>query len=133
MSYRPPEAWERCNILPRRHKNQNTVIFLKFFSHNHVMLASKYYLLHRAIQKSNPTVHPNDTHRRQLLQWGRAPEGAERVNPKAPPQIKLASMGPRPGGRGESDLPGELIAQVSASMGPRPGGRGECSYGTDWR
>ncbi len=39
-----------------------------------------------------------------------------------------ASMGPRPGGRGEGPLRRIFISTVAASMGPRPGGRGESLY-----
>ncbi len=84
------------------------------------------------------------------LQWGRAPEGAERLRGLWRELRKTcASMGPRPGGRGEAgrvdsgpnrgrsfngaaprrarrDLRDAITDRnLSASMGPRPGGRGE--------
>ena len=60
------------------------------------------------------------------LQWGRDPEAAESAERVGQvPRGQGASMGPRPGGRGEAaNL--DLDSQVHvASMGPRPGGRGE--------
>ncbi len=88
-----------------------------------------------------------------MLQWGRAPEGAEsRIADPLRLSRFAASMGPRPGGRGEPKLTADTgydtdalqwgrapegaerfrFAQCKhlhfhASMGPRPGGRGELS------
>ncbi len=60
------------------------------------------------------------------LQWGRAPEGAERVRRSRRSPARLpASMGPRPGGRGENNDSDDVVFHLNASMGPRPGGRGE--------
>ncbi len=60
------------------------------------------------------------------LQWGRAPEGAERSARTTTCWCHhRASMGPRPGGRGELGLAAITRNAPCASMGPRPGGRGE--------
>ncbi len=65
------------------------------------------------------------------LQWGRAPEGAERRCSKVfSGRPTLASMGPRPGGRGEGVSGAAATPERVASMGPRPGGRGEQRAGS---
>ena len=61
-----------------------------------------------------------------LLQWGRARAGAEsRAHQITPHPLCIASMGPRPRGRGVLLTNGEPTAELRlASMGPRPRGRG---------
>ena len=59
-----------------------------------------------------------------MLQWGHGREAVDGGQPQPPRAGRLASMGPRPRGRGwaASWLPYAWIA--TASMGPRPRGRG---------
>jgi hypothetical protein len=63
-----------------------------------------------------------------LLQWGRAPEGAERrrMMGSSPCAAKL-QWGRAPEGAERMRSLCYIVAFLSASMGPRPGGRGEVS------
>ena len=59
------------------------------------------------------------------LQWGRDRMAAERLYEGGRRRVHtVASMGPRPDGRGTTPACGCSASAQAASMGPRPDGRG---------
>ena len=70
------------------------------------------------------------------LQCGHDPKAVENASRADAPAAALASMRPRPEGRGERDASALIAAPGAASMRPRPEGRGEprgdgCHVGTE--